>query len=73
MSKDLTIQELAKVIGRHPETLRRLARMGQLPGIYRLGHCWFISRKAADKLRCLSPIQVDGRGIAPQAGAGVRS
>ena len=36
MPHDLTIPELAEVVGRHPETLRRLARLNRLPGAYRL-------------------------------------
>ncbi len=53
MTTDLTIQDLAAITGRHVETLRRLARMGRLPGVYRLGHCWMISRQAANRLRHL--------------------
>jgi len=37
MEADLTLQELAAVTRRHPETLRSLARRGKLPGVYRLG------------------------------------
>jgi excisionase family DNA binding protein len=73
MSKDLTIQELARIVGRHPETLRRLARMGELPGAYRLGHCWLISREAADRLRRMTPTQPDEHDLASQAEAGVTS
>ena len=48
---DLALKELAVVIGVHRETLRRLAQAGKLPGIYRCGKKWRISREAADKLR----------------------
>lgn len=48
---DLSIKDLAQIVGRHPETLRRLARTGNLPGVYRLGRRWMITRAAADKLR----------------------
>lgn len=68
MPHDLTIPELAEVVGRHPETLRRLARLNRLPGAYRLGHCWLISCEAADALRRVSPKQGDG----PQTGTEVR-
>jgi hypothetical protein len=51
MSTDLSFQELAAVTGRHIETLRVLARMGRLPGCYKLGGRWAISREAADRLR----------------------
>lgn len=54
MVQDLTLQELAFVVDKHPETLRRLARRGRLPGVYRLGGRWMISREAADRLRKVS-------------------
>lgn len=53
MRKDLTISELALITGRHVETLRRLARMGKLAGVYRIGRRWMISQAAADALRCV--------------------
>jgi len=53
MSRDLTIEELARITGRHVETLRRLARMGQLPGVYQIGRRWMMSQAAADRLRCV--------------------
>ena len=56
---DLTLQQLAELTGRHPETLRRLARMDKLPGICKLGHGWFISKEAADRLR---RVPAPGRG-----------
>ncbi|HUT10557.1 MAG TPA: helix-turn-helix domain-containing protein [Thermoguttaceae bacterium] len=65
MSKDLTIHDLAKVVGRHPETLRRLARTGKLPGAYRLGHCWLISEQAARKLRCVDAYRTGETEVAP--------
>lgn len=51
MSRDLTLSELADVTGRHVETLRRLARMGQLPGVYRIGGRWMIAEVNARRLR----------------------
>ncbi|MBM4046732.1 MAG: helix-turn-helix domain-containing protein [Planctomycetes bacterium] len=51
MEADLSIKQLAEVTGRHVESLRCLARMGRLPGVYRLGGRWMISREAADRLR----------------------
>ena len=51
MTRDLTIEKLARLTGRHVETLRRLARKDQLPGVYQIGRRWMISRAAADKLR----------------------
>ena len=48
---DLTIGDLAKLTGRHPETLRRLARFGELPGAYRVGGRWLVSRPVVDRMR----------------------
>lgn len=53
MARDLTLQEFARLTRRHVETLRRLARMGQLPGVYRLGGRWMIAEENARRLRCL--------------------
>jgi len=49
--RDLTLDDLSQITGRHPDTLRRLARRGSLPGVYKLGGRWLISREAADRLR----------------------
>ena len=51
MKADLSIDELADLLGLHPETLRQHARMGRLPGVYRVGRRWRMSRAAADLLR----------------------
>jgi excisionase family DNA binding protein len=51
MRTDLTINEVAEITGRHPETLRRAARAGTLPGCYRLGHLWLIRREDFDAIR----------------------
>jgi len=45
MEKQLTIDELAKKVGRHPETLRCLARRNALPGAYKLGGEWNVDPK----------------------------
>ena len=39
MSEVLTTKEAAEYLGTSPDTVRRLARQGRLPGI-RLGHTW---------------------------------
>jgi hypothetical protein len=57
-TSDLTIEELAVITRKHPETLRRLARTSRLPGVYRIGQRWMISIEAANKLRGL-PAEVD--------------
>ncbi|MCC6487164.1 MAG: helix-turn-helix domain-containing protein [Candidatus Hydrogenedentes bacterium] len=51
MRTDLTIAEAAELTGLHPETLRRHARTGKLPGAYRLGGVYLIRREAFDALR----------------------
>lgn len=54
MTPDYSIQEFARLISRHPETLRRLARVGKLPGAYRIGRRWLIARETMDKHRGVS-------------------
>jgi len=38
----MTIDELAVSLKCHPMTLRRLARLGKLPGAFKLGHRWLV-------------------------------
>ena len=57
MRGDLTLGALARITGRHVETLRRLARTGRLPGAYKLGGRWAISPEAADRLRRVPPAE----------------
>jgi hypothetical protein len=64
--QDLTLGELALLVGRHIETLRRLARMRELPGVYKLGGRWAISREAADALRRVPRPEREGEGRAGQ-------
>ena len=51
--RDLTLPELAMITRRHPESLRRLARAGRVPGMYRLGRRWLIAAESAARLRGL--------------------
>ena len=51
MAKDLSLKELAALVGRHPETLRQLAKAGRVKGAYKLGGRWAITKAAADRLR----------------------
>jgi len=37
---DLTVPEVAALLGLHPESVRRLARQNRLPFMYRLGGSW---------------------------------
>ena len=59
MAQDFTLEDLSKITGRHHETLRRLAREGQIPGMYRLGRHWLIARENAARLRRL-PVRGGG-------------
>ena len=51
MNADLTINDLSRLTGRHPETLRALARRDLLPGVYRIGGRWMMTSANAAKLR----------------------
>ena len=42
MDDYMTIDELAVILKCHPMTLRRLARLGKLPGAFKLGHRWLV-------------------------------
>jgi len=51
MKPDLTVQDVAKLTGVHPATVRRLARAGRLPGAYKMGSRWRFAREAIEELR----------------------
>lgn len=51
MNTDRTIRDLAAVTGRHPDTLRKLARNGRLVGAYKLGGTWLVNREAFEEFR----------------------
>ncbi len=53
MPKDLTLAEASDILGVHLETLRRAARADKLPGCYKIGGNYRITRRALDKLRQL--------------------
>jgi len=42
LQKYVTIDRLAQETGFHPQSLRRLARMGRLPGAHKVGARWLI-------------------------------
>ncbi len=48
---DQTIQDVATLMAVHPETLRRLARAGRLPGAYKIGRQWRIAAEALARVR----------------------
>lgn len=50
---DLSFRELSKITGFHVESLRKLARLGTLPGAYKLGGAWRFRREALDEVRGL--------------------
>ena len=50
-ARDLTVSEFASAIGRHPETIRRLARQGRLPGVYKFGGMWMIRPDGIEEIR----------------------
>ena len=51
MEKDYTVGEFAALVCVHPDTVRRLARAGRLPGAYKVGSQWRIAREAVERLR----------------------
>ena len=54
MQNDLTLEEVAMITRRHPESLRRLARAGRVPGMYQLGRRWLMAAENVAKLRRLT-------------------
>jgi excisionase family DNA binding protein len=42
---------MARLMGVHPATVRRLARAGRLSGAYRVGRQWRFALEAIEKLR----------------------
>lgn len=40
-----TIEEAAAILRAHPETIRRMARKGEIPGVVQLGSTWRIPRE----------------------------
>jgi excisionase family DNA binding protein len=51
MTQDYSVRQLADLVGVHPDTLRRLARAGRLPGAYRVGTRWRFAYEAIEELR----------------------
>jgi excisionase family DNA binding protein len=51
MRPDLTVQNVAELMGVHPETVRRLARAGRLAGGYKVGRQWRFAREAIERIR----------------------
>jgi excisionase family DNA binding protein len=51
MTADYSVQELARLVGIGPETVRRLARSGRLRGAYKIGGQWRFAREDVDLLR----------------------
>ena len=51
MTADLTVRQVAHLMGVHPATVRRLARAGKLPGAYKVGRQWRFARETIEELR----------------------
>ena len=51
MQRDLTVRDICRLMELHPDTVRRLARAGRLPGAYKVGRQWRFAREAIGKLR----------------------
>ena len=51
MMPDLTAKDVAELMAVHPETVKRLARLGRLPGAYRVGGQWRFAREVIEQMR----------------------
>ncbi len=63
--RDYSLKEAAALMSVHPETLRRLARAGQLDGAYKVGRQWRIAEEALTRRRG----EAQGRGDSPDEAA----
>lgn len=48
MNRDLTVAEVAQLLGRHPSSISHQVRIGRFPGAYRCGPIWLIPPKAVE-------------------------
>ena len=48
---DLSMKEVASIVGMHIESIRSLVRQGKIPGVYKIGGRYRISQEALDKFR----------------------
>ena len=51
MRPDYTSQDVAELVCVHPETVRRLAREGRMPGAYKVGSRWRFARERIEETR----------------------
>ena len=51
MKRDYTSTELARLVGVHPDTVRRLARARLLSGAYKVGRQWRFARELVGEMR----------------------
>ena len=51
MRPDYTSQDVAELVCVHPETVRRLAREGRMPGAYKIGSRWRFARERIEEMR----------------------
>ena len=47
--RQMTVGELAKQAGVSEQYIRQILAEGKIPGAYKLGHIWAISKAAADR------------------------
>lgn len=57
---DLTPVELAATLRVSTRTLRKLIKLGRLPGVYRIGKRYRIRREALDQIRGLTQDSAEG-------------
>lgn len=61
MIKDLTVSQVADVLGLHEESVRRLCRQGSLPFMYRAGGQWRGSYAGLNKWKAAGGTRSVGR------------
>ena len=49
MNRMLTVPEVAELIGKAPFTVRKMARLGKLPGARRIGRDWRFVRTMMER------------------------
>jgi excisionase family DNA binding protein len=60
MSRDLSDQEVARALGKHPRSIQRWCQAGRLPGAYKAGRSWRIPRSALRAARVDLALGSDG-------------
>ncbi|MCA1700698.1 MAG: helix-turn-helix domain-containing protein, partial [Actinobacteria bacterium] len=60
MSRDLSDQQVAQALGKHPRSIQRWCQAGKLPGAYKAGRSWRIPRAALRAARVDRALRSDG-------------